>query len=320
MTVVFYDQTKVTVSDDESVLDGLLKNNINVNYGCKNGVCQSCMMQATDGTIPNQAQKGLTEMQIKQGYFLACQCHPTEELFISSEEVGQPLIDGVVVSKELLSPSIIQLKIKADLDFQPGQFVNLKNSQGIMRSYSIASLPEEGVLEFHIKHIQDGAFSHWVKESLNVNDTLQLQGPQGECYLKTKDNNTPLLLAAMNTGLAPVLGILKQALSSNHTGPISLFIGAKDLSGHYLLDEVAELSEQNENVQLHRVCLEGSSSDSNIKEADIYQTIKEELSSTKDHQVYLCGAESFVKKLKKQCFLAGANMSDIFADAFVAAS
>ena len=82
MTVVFYDQTKVTVSDDESVLDGLLKNNINVNYGCKNGVCQSCMMQATDGTIPNQAQKGLTEMQIKQGYFLACQCHPTEELFI----------------------------------------------------------------------------------------------------------------------------------------------------------------------------------------------------------------------------------------------
>lgn len=319
MTVVFYDQTKVSVSDDESVLDGLLKNNINVNYGCKNGVCQSCIMQATDGTIPNQAQKGLTEMQIKQGYFLACQCHPTEEIFISSEEVGQPLIEGVVVSKEMLSPSIIQLKIKADLDFQPGQFVNLKNNQGIMRSYSIASLPEEGVLEFHIKHIQDGAFSHWVKESLNVNDTLQLQGPQGECYLKTKDNNTPLLLAAMNTGLAPVLGILKQALSSNHTGPISLFIGAKDLSGHYLLDEVAKLSEQNENVQLHRVCLEGSSSDSNIKEADIYQTIKEELSSTKDHQVYLCGAESFVKKLKKQCFLAGANMGDIFADAFVAA-
>lgn len=320
MTVVFYDQTKVSVSDDESVLDGLLKNNINVNYGCKNGVCQSCMMQATDGTIPDQAQKGLTEMQIKQGYFLACQCHPTEELFISSEEVGQPLVEGVVVSKEMLSPSIIQLKIKADLDFQPGQFVNLKNSQGIMRSYSIASLPEEGVLEFHIKHIQDGAFSHWVKESLNVNDTLQLQGPQGECYLKTKDNNTPLLLAAMNTGLAPVLGILKQALSSNHTGPISLFIGAKDLSGHYLLDEVAELSAQNENIQLHRVCLEGSSSDNSIKEADIYQTIKEELSSTKDHQVYLCGAESFVKKLKKQCFLAGANMGDIFSDAFVAAS
>lgn len=319
MTVVFYDQTKVSVSDDESVLDGLLKNNINVNYGCKNGVCQSCMMQATDGTIPDQAQKGLTEMQIKQGYFLACQCHPTEEIFISSEEVGQPLVEGVVVSKELLSPSIIQLKIKADLDFQPGQFVNLKNSQGIMRSYSIASLPEEGVLEFHIKHIQGGAFSHWVKESLNVNDTLQLQGPQGECYLKTKDNNTPLLLAAMNTGLAPVLGILKQALSSNHTGPISLFIGAKDLSGHYLLDEVAKLSEQNENVQLHRVCLEGSSPDNSIKEADIYQTIKEELSSTKDHQVYLCGAESFVKKLKKQCFLAGANMGDIFADAFVAA-
>lgn len=318
MTVVFYDQTKVNLSNDESVLDGLLNNDIEVNYGCKNGVCQSCIMQATDGAIPPSAQKGLSEMQVQQGYFLACQCHPNNELFITSESVGLPFLDATVVSKVMLTPNIIQLKVKTDLAFKPGQFVNLRNTSGVTRSYSIANLPEDGVMEFHIKHIEDGQFSHWVKTSLAEGDTLEVQGPQGECYLKTSDQETPLILAAMNTGLAPVLGILKQALASNHTGPISLFIGAKELNGHYLLDEVADLSKHS-NVHLHRVCLQGESSADGIQQGDIYQTIKETVSNTKGHQVYLCGAESFVKKLKKQCFLAGANMGDIFADAFVAA-
>lgn len=317
MTVIFYDQTKLSIDEHESVLDGLLNHGIDINYGCKSGVCQSCIMQATDGYIPVSAQQGLTDMQIRQGYFLACQCYPENNLFVTDKAVGQPMVTGTVVSKRMLTPSIIQIKVKADLDYQSGQFVNLRNPKGVMRSYSIASLPAEGLLEFHIKHIEQGEFSHWAKESLNVGDEIQLQGPQGECYLKARDKETPLLLAAMNTGLAPVLGILKQALSKHHTGPISLFIGAKDLSGHYLLDELAKLVSSHPNVQLHRVCLTGTRTDHNIQEANIYQLIKETIRNTKGYQVYLCGAESFVKKLKKQCFLAGANMSDIFSDAFI---
>ncbi len=320
MTVVYYDQTEVPLRDDESVLDGLLNHKIDVNFGCKSGVCQSCMLQATDGVIPPAAQKGLTETQTKQGYFLACQCHPSDALFISSEPVGQPMVSGRVVAKELLSPSVIRLQVEADIDFKPGQFVNLKNPAGVMRSYSIASLPQDGVLEFHIKHIEAGLFSDWVMNQVQLGDELQVQGPQGECYLKTADQSTPLLLAAMNTGLAPVLGILKSALANQHQGPINLFIGAKDLSGHYLIDEINGLAQDHSNVQLHRVCLQQASNDQHIEQADIYSLIKSKIADTKGYQVYLCGAESFVKKLKKQCFLSGANMGDIFADAFVAAS
>lgn len=319
MTVVYYDQTQVSVHEDESLLDALLRHDIPASYGCKNGVCQSCLIQATDGDIPHEAQNGLSDMQKQAGYLLACQCHPKNEIFISSEPVGQPFVSGKVLSKETLTSSVIRLKIAADLDFQAGQFVNLRNPDGVIRSYSIASLPEEGVLEFHIKYLQNGAFSHWVQADLQVGDVIDIQGPQGECYLKTQAPDTPLLLAAMNTGLAPVLGILKQALRANHEGPISLFVGAKELSGHYLIDELKDLTHQYHNVSLHRVCMQGQSQSDNIKQADIYQAIKETCSDTKGYQVYLCGAESFVKKLKKQCFLAGANMGDIHADAFVAA-
>jgi len=319
MTVVYFDQTQVTVREDESVLDSLLNHKIDVPFGCKNGVCQSCMLQASDGAIPQQAQKGLTEMQTKQGYFLACQCHPTETLYISSDPIEQPSTIGQVIEKEWVSPNVIRLRVRADLDFKPGQFINLKNPDGVIRSYSIASLPHDGILEFHIKHIAGGRFSDWVKHALNVGDSIELQGPLGECYLKADDESTPLVLAAMNTGLAPVLGILKNALAQQHQGAIRVFIGAKDLAGHYLVDEINDLVKPHDHVQVHRVCLEQASQQQNIQQADIYHLIKSEVANTKGHQVYLCGAESFVKKLKKQCFLAGANMGDIFADAFVAA-
>jgi ferredoxin-NADP reductase len=35
------------------------------------------------------------------------------------------------------------------------------------------------------------------------------------------------------------------------------------------------------------------------------------------HQVYLCGHPDFVKAMQRKCFLAGASLPDIHADAFL---
>ena len=318
MAVVYFDQVSLPIKEGEPVLDTLINHKIDVDYGCKSGVCQSCIMQAVDGDIPTQAQKGLNNSQIEQGLFLACQCHPENDFYISSKPVGQPFRSAKVAEKKWLSDSVIQLTLAHDLTFQAGQFVNLKSTSGVIRSYSIASLPNEGLLEFHIKHLEDGAFSQWLAKNIEQGDEIEIQGPYGDCYYQESESEKPLLLGAMNTGLAPIWGILKSTLAQEPNRPIELFIGAKDEQGHYLIDEIEALNQQHSNLVVHRYCLHNHGDNHQVIAGDIYQGIKDNVPDCKGYEVYLCGAESFVKKLKKQCFLSGANMGDIHSDAFVA--
>jgi ferredoxin-NADP reductase len=56
------------------------------------------------------------------------------------------------------------------------------------------------------------------------------------------------------------------------------------------------------------------------KQADVYAYCKEAFPDLAGWRIYLCGADSFVRKMRKHSFLAGAKMADISADSFIAAS
>jgi hypothetical protein len=74
----------------------------------------------------------------------------------------------------------------------------------------------------------------------------------------------------------------------------------------------------NENFQVRFICQDGEARFS--QQDDIYQFCKQEYRDLSGWRVFLCGAESFVKKMRKQSFLAGAAMGEISADTFVAAT
>jgi NAD(P)H-flavin reductase len=137
----------------------------------------------------------------------------------------------------------------------------------------------------------------------------------GKCiYAANADQ--PLLLTAIGTGLAPVYGIVRQALISGHQTPIHLLVGARNRAGFYLVEELQALAQQYDNLTVHFIC-QDAAPDFALQD-DIYSYYKQQFADLKNWQVYLCGAESFVKKMRKQSFLAGAAMSDISADSFLA--
>ena len=49
------------IDGGETVLEGLLRDGVSVPHSCRNGICQSCLMRAVEGTPPEAAQKGLKE-------------------------------------------------------------------------------------------------------------------------------------------------------------------------------------------------------------------------------------------------------------------
>lgn len=308
---------RYALEQGESILDALLRQDVAIPHGCKAGACQTCLMQMIEGDIPAQAQSGLKETQKELHYFLACACKPKEDCLVDFAGQEETKYHLNILEKFPLNEHVTCLRIESDMEFKAGQYINIWLDDINIRSYSIASVKAiDPYIELHIRMFPDGLFSSRRLQALHEGDTLSIQGPLGECFYSAADKTQPLLLAGISTGLAPLYGIVKDALSQGHTGPMHLVIGAKEANQFYLSETLEELTKQHDNLTISWIAKDANENDQVI-EGDIYQFIKEAHPSTKGYKVFLCGAESFVRKLKKQCFLAGANMTDIHADAFL---
>lgn len=312
-------ESKIACQANETVLDALLKANIQIPYGCRQGVCQSCLMRSLDATPPVTAQAGLKDTLQKQNYFLACRCHPEQDMKIALPDQQGALIEAGVIKKQQLSPEIIRLVLQydAELTFFAGQFVNLQRFDGLMRSYSIANSPQyDKTLEFHIRRLPNGQFSNWVHDELEPGAKLTLTEAQGSCHYLPGRAEQPLLLIGTGSGLAPLYGIINDALAQGHTGDIHLYHGSRNLDGLYLIDEMRELARRIGNFN-YTACLSGEAIETDYRQGRVHDLALTATQNLKGWRVYLCGHPEMVNQTKRMAYLKGASLSDIYADAFV---
>jgi NAD(P)H-flavin reductase len=319
MSRVRYEAQWYPLVAEETVLDGLLRQGIPVPHACKAGVCQSCLMRAESGALPEKAQAGLKETLKARNYFLACSCQPEPgaELVLASgaEELRVP---ARLESLTLLSDAVLQVRIRPEAPFEhrAGQYLTLLRADGLARSYSVASLPEDGTLELHVRLLPGGAMSGWLSTEARVGEAVRLQGPAGECFYVPGRPEQPLLLAGTGTGLAPLYGIVRDALAQGHTGPIWLFHGARDRRGLYLVEALRELAERYPNLHYRPSVLEGRL-DEGVAVGQLDALIRAECPRLQGWRAFLCGNPELVVSLRKRLFLAGLSLKDIHADSFL---
>ncbi|NOK23451.1 2Fe-2S iron-sulfur cluster-binding protein, partial [Corallococcus carmarthensis] len=242
----------------ETVLDGLLRQGVHVPHACRAGACQSCLMRATSGPVPEAAQVGLKDTLRARGYFLACACRPQEGTALEVAGASELRVPARVVDLESLSGDVlaVRLEVETPLDYRAGQYVTVVRADGLARSYSLASLPREGRLELHVRLVPGGAMSGWFARDVRPGERVHVQGPAGDCFYVPGQPEAPLLLAGTGTGLAPLYGILRDALEEGHTGPIHLFHGALEPRGLYLVDALRALAGRHPNLH-YRPCVLG---------------------------------------------------------------
>ncbi|MBI1390037.1 MAG: 2Fe-2S iron-sulfur cluster binding domain-containing protein [bacterium] len=316
MTEIIYHDAVYPLQPDETVLDALLRNGVDVPYACKTGVCQSCMMKAAAGEPPSSSQRGLKPTRRAQGYFLACQCKPDGRLIVG--DAGE-VIAARLMEKTPLNARVIRLRFEPEsrVDWAAGQFVSLIRGDGESRSYSIASAPvRDGFIEMHVQRVEGGAISPWLHEEAEPGERIRLRGPYGDCFYLSGEPERPLLLACTGTGLAPIYGVLRDALALGHSGPIHLLHGGLDESGLYLVDELLDLAGRYSNLSYTRCVLNGASKPGLVV-GDIGELLLQTAPSFSGWRVYLCGAPDLVRLMQKKVFLHGATSQDIHADAFI---
>jgi NAD(P)H-flavin reductase/ferredoxin len=319
MKKIVLGEQEITCQSNETLLDALLSNGVDIPYGCRQGVCHSCLVRSLDTPPPPLTQRGLKDVQQKLNYFLACTCYPEHDMTIALSHQSAYFTEATVVGKELLNAETILLSIQCEdpLDFYAGQFVNLKRADGLMRSYSIAnSRLHAAKLTFHVRRLPGGRFSEWAHGAeLQIGDTLAVSEPQGLCFYVPDRLDQNMLLIGTGSGLAPLAGIISEALQQGHTGDIYLFHGSRNLEGLYWIEEMLQLQGQHPNFH-YTPCVSKGDAPAGFAKGRANDVAMQKLPNLKNWRVYLCGHPDMVNQTKIQAFLNGANSTDIYADAF----
>lgn len=318
MSEITFDGAAYQGGAAESVLDVLLRQGADVPYSCRKGTCLTCMMVATDGDVPDAANGALKPTERDQGLFLACQCPADRDLAVALPSRASLYGRATVRGKEQVAPDVIRVRIRPanDVYYHAGQFINLQRSDGLTRSYSLASVPKlDQDLELHVRRLPNGAMSGWIFDTLAVGDDLEIQGPLGSSYYLPGLTEQNMLLIGTGTGLAPLYGIARDALASGHRGAIALYHGSREPDGLYMRDELRRLADEHA-IFSYFPCVSGDSAPQDVRRG------RADVLALTDHPkldgwlVYLCGYPPMVHATKKSAFLSGAALEDIHTDPF----
>lgn len=263
----------------------------------------------TDDDVDPKSRAPLKPTQIDQGYFLGCQQPAKDGMVVkAADQIGIFHNARVTsVDKRGGHVSIIRVTKPEGFGYNPGQFVNIIGPNYTLRSYSIASIPSDEEIEFHVKEHEHGVVSRWLCDEALVGQEIEISEAEGECYYLPGREEAPLLLIGTGTGLAPLLGIIRDALSKGHSGKMELYHGAVNNDGLYMREEIGKLAAEHDLVNVHFGVLEQGAIN------DMALSDHPDLSGWR---VFLCGDPDMVKKTKTKAYLADAALSDILSDPF----
>lgn len=317
MVAIHYAQRRYELAPEQSVLEGLTAQGVPVPSSCRAGICQTCLLRATEGQPPEAAQQGLKDSLKLQNYFLACLCHPESDLSVALPGEAERLT-ATVRALERLNDEVMRvvLDCQGDLEYRPGQFLNLFRDRALARSYSIASVPGlDPHIHLHVRKLAGGQVSGWIHEGLQPGQTVMIQGPLGDCCYVPGQPEQPLLLIGTGSGLAPLYGIVRDALRQGHRGPIHLFHGSRSLDGLYLDRELRALARTHAQF-VYEPCLSGPEVPEGYRAGRVHEVALRTAPKLQDWRLFLCGHPDMVQAAKKRAFLAGASLRNIHADAF----
>lgn len=303
---------------EQSVLETLTARGVHIPHSCGSGVCHTCMMQAVKGKAPPRAQDGLKPTLVAQEYFLACVCHPEEDMEIVLAKGAATRVEARVSAVEYLNADILGIRLKPAqaFDYRAGQFISVFKDEDTSRCYSLASVPSlDDELFLNVRKIPGGLVSGWFASELKTGDTLTISEATGDCFYVPGNAEQDILLIGTGSGLAPLYGIVRDALLNGHTGQIRLYHGNYNSAGFYLAEELRKIERAHPNFR-YVPCVSEANGDDSYAQGMVLDIALRDNPDLKGWRVFLCGNPNMVTAAKRETYLSGAAIKDIYADPF----
>jgi len=201
----------------------------------------------------------------------------------------------------------------APFPFKAGQYARLVFGDLPPRDYSMASRPDEKLLEFHIRNVGDGA-SGYVAHRLMPGETVGIEGPLGEAHLRA-EHAGPIIAIAGGSGLAPIKSIVETALAKPRNHPVQLYFGARDERDIYLERRLRGLEAAHALFRFVPVLSEPSQPTAR-RQGLVGDAVAADFHSFAGTKAYLAGPPAMVEAAIEMLIARGLSPSDIHADPF----
>lgn len=308
-----------------TLLEGALAAGIRLPYDCRGGACGHCKCKLVSGSVEMDGfeDRALSDAEADAGIILACRAVITEDITIALRGgVAIPLkrLTGTVVGIEAPVESIRRIRLdvpKMALTFNAGQYAKLGFGDIPPRSYSMANRPDEAPLEFHIRQVSNGRASAYVAQQLKVGESVTIEAPFGTAFFRD-DHTGPILAVATGTGLAPILSIIRTALTLDGGRCIFLYVGARDDPDIYAQAELQALVAAHPSISV-RFALSRPATPTSHRTGYVQDAIKADSLATDDLMVYIAGSPSMVEATQAVVIGLGIDIERIHVDPFLPA-
>lgn len=302
------DQRTIELARGSNLLEGLLGAGLRVPCSCRAGHCQTCLLQNTQ-PLPDDDPgcAALSPELVADGWLLACQHQVRQPLQLSHFDPRQSAMPCRLAGLRRLRHDTLELRLhpKAPLRFHAGQHATLWLDQQLARSYSIASLPGDPTLAFHLRLHPDGAFSQRIQQ-MDSGQTLYLSAVAGHCHFQPDWFDRPLLLLGRGSAAGMLHAIARDALQQGHTAGIRLIIWQRSPSSGYLHDTLRTWAEQIPAVDY--LTTDDQNGDQLLRQTGLV---------LRNTMALVCGSPVFIQHQRKQLFLRGLPRQQILDEAFL---
>jgi ferredoxin-NADP reductase len=212
---------------------------------------------------------------------------------------------------------VLTLINPSDMEFTPGQFINLKCPNNHYRAYSISSdykIKNEIYILVETGH--KGIGSDYVK-SLKVGDQVEFIGPSGRFSL-LEPVPDDLRFYATGTGITPFIAMFHRLVDINYKGKVEVFFGIRHekeiLEETNLRMFVANLPDFSYHFYVSQPELNGKGQ--TVIKGHITDALNDFKNISKTARYYVCGHPSMVDEVENTLVLNGVELDDIIVEEF----
>jgi CDP-4-dehydro-6-deoxyglucose reductase/ferredoxin-NAD(P)+ reductase (naphthalene dioxygenase ferredoxin-specific) len=319
----------IDVPTGETILDAALDAGIGYPFGCQSGNCGACKSHLVSGevTMEGYSEFALSDEEKDRGLILACRAVPWEDCEVAWLEEDDLIVHPrriltcKVAGLDDATHDIKRVRLAIDsggpFDFSAGQFASVTFAGCAPRDYSMANVPGDPILEFHVRRSAGGTVSAYVAETLKIGDTVRVEGPFGASYLR-ESHRGPIIAVAGGSGIAPIKSIVERALAQKLPQHIYLYFGVRSERDLYLHDLFAALAHQHDTLHFIPVLSEGTSGD--MRAGLVHEAVARDFDEVDGCKAYLAGPPVMVEAATKLLEQRGMRRIDIHADAFYTAA
>ncbi|MCU0442960.1 MAG: FAD-binding oxidoreductase [Bacteroidia bacterium] len=234
-----------------------------------------------------------------------------------------PLVIAQIITQPNETKSFY-FKTDSPLDFVAGQYLTLIatiSGKEVRRTYSICSSPDEDTPFITVKRIDNGVFSRWLHDTVQVGQQLYCLPPNGQfTFVPNAQIKRSLFLIGAGTGIAPLRSMLLAALVYEPLSEITLVYSNRSPEHTLFLEELNTLQKQYP-TRLNLVYLWSNAK--NLSMARLNRDVLEKLvkqyvkHNREDALFYTCGPADYMLMCKIVLLGMGFEANQIKKETFV---